>query len=116
MMWTLEDALLIYKALLKPAAEEHGFSAAIYGSVLADGAGNDLDVFMVPQRTNHSAADLVNVLRRHMREVSDPIAGDWNRDVVVATTRDNARMDIQFTRLERPALGENGEAPPEELW
>jgi hypothetical protein len=45
-MWTRDDALLIYKALLRPAAEQYGFSVALYGSVLLDGEGNDLDVFI----------------------------------------------------------------------
>lgn len=98
-MWTRDDALLIYRALLYPAAERHGFSAALYGSVLLEGQGNDLDVFIVPQRENHDITGLLCTLRRHMRTVADPIAGDWNRDVVLATTNDDKRIDFQFTRL-----------------
>lgn len=98
-MWTRDDALLIYRALLKPAAERYGFSAALYGLVLVDVEGNDLDVFMIPQRENPDMAGFVNTLRRNMRAVTDPIAGDWNRDVIVATTIEGRRIDIQFTRL-----------------
>lgn len=98
-MWTRDDALLIYRALLKSAAEQHGFSAALYGSVLLGAEGNDLDVFMIPQRENPDMAGLLNTLRRHMRTVTDPIAGDWNRDVIIATTIEGRRIDIQFTRL-----------------
>ena len=91
--------ILIYRALLCPVAQQHGFSAALYGSVLANNEGNDLNVFMVPQRENADVAGLLASLRRHMRAVTNPIAGDWNRDVVVATTQDGKRIDIQFTRL-----------------
>jgi hypothetical protein len=65
-----DDALLIYRALLRPAAEQYGFSVALYGSVLLDGEGNDLDVFMVPQRENPDVAGLLNTLRRNMRAVT----------------------------------------------
>ena len=99
-MWTREDALTFYQALLSPAAIDNGFSAALYGCVLLNGEGNDLDVFMVPQRQNADVAGLLVILRRHMREVIDPVAGDWNRDVVTAITNDGKRIDIQFTRLE----------------
>jgi len=98
-MWTRDDALLIYRALLRPAAEQYGFSVALYGSVILDGEGNDLDVFMVPQRENPDMAELLNTLRRNMRAVTDPIAGDWNRDVIIATTIEGRRIDIQFTRV-----------------
>jgi hypothetical protein len=98
-MWTRDDALLIYRALLRPVAEQYGFSVALYGSVLLDGEGNDLDVFMVPQRENPDMAGLLNTLRRNMRSVTDPVAGDWNRDVVIATTQDGKKIDIQVTRL-----------------
>jgi hypothetical protein len=57
-MWTRDDALLIYRALPKPGAEQDGFSVALYGSVLFDGDGNDLDVFMVPQREKPDLAGL----------------------------------------------------------
>jgi hypothetical protein len=67
--------------------------------VLLNGGGNDLDVFMVPQRENADVDGLLAILRRHMREVNDPVAGDWNRDVVTAITNDGRRIDIQFTRL-----------------
>jgi hypothetical protein len=102
-MWTREDALLLYRALLNPAAEEHGFSAALYGSVISNGEGNDLDVFMVPQREDPDIDGLVATLRRHMREVSDPIAGEWNRDIVIARTNAGDRIDIQVTHLQPQA-------------
>jgi hypothetical protein len=98
-MWTRDDALLIYKALLRPAAEQCGFSVALYGSVLLDGEGNDLDVFMVPQRENPDMASLLDTLRRHLRDVTDPIAGDWNRYVIIATTQDGKKIDMQVTPL-----------------
>jgi len=98
-MWTREDALLLYKALLSPVAEHHGFSAALYGSVLLGDEANDLDLFVVPQRQDANVAAFLETLRRHMRQVGEPLAGDWNRDVVTAFTTDGKRLDIQFTRL-----------------
>jgi hypothetical protein len=97
-MWTGADALLLYKSLLSPAAEHHGFSAALYGSVLLCNEANDLDLFMVPQRQDANVAAFVETLRRHMR-VGEPVPGDWNRDFVIAFTMDGKKLDIQFTRL-----------------
>src|ERR1700740_674063 len=98
-MWTRDDALLIYMCLLKPSSEQYGFSAALYGSLLVDVEGNDLDVFMIPQRANPDQAGFINALRRNTRTVTDPIAGDWTRDVIVAPTIEGRLIDIQFTRL-----------------
>lgn len=98
-MWTRDEALEFYKALLSPMAQEYGFSAAIYGSVLLDDRGKDLDIFMVPQKADADMQGFVARLRRSMRSVNGPIAGDWNRDVVIATTVPGKQIDIQFTRL-----------------
>jgi hypothetical protein len=97
-MWTLTDALILYKALLSPAAEEHGFSAALYGSVLLSDEADDLDLFMVPQRKDANVAAFLETLRRHMR-VGEPAPGAWNRDFVIAFAADGKKLDIQFTRL-----------------
>jgi hypothetical protein len=61
--------------------------------------GNDLDIFIVPQRGNADMAGFLAALRRNMRTVSEPVQGDWNRDVIIATTMDRKAIDIQFTRL-----------------
>jgi hypothetical protein len=115
MMWTRDDALIIFRALLSPAAEQHGFSAALYGSVMLNDEGNDLDILMIPQRENHDLKGLIATLRRHMREVSDPIPGDWNRDIVVATTNGGEHIDIQVTRLHQPPArpGDGEQCDPE---
>jgi hypothetical protein len=97
-MWTRTDALILYKALLSPAAEEHGFSVALYGSVLLSDEANDLDLFMVPQRRDANVAGFLETLRRHMR-VGELVPGRWNRDFVPAITADGKQLDIQFTRL-----------------
>ena len=47
-MWTLSEAIpLIQK--IAPIAKRHGFSVALYGSVLEKGSGDDLDLFFVTQ-------------------------------------------------------------------
>jgi hypothetical protein len=56
---------------------------------------------MVPQREDPDIDGFVATLRRHMREVSDPIAGEWNRDIVIARTNAGDHIDIQFTRWQR---------------
>lgn len=48
-MWTLEDALPLVRKIC-PIAQRHGFSVALYGSVLDKGESeNDLDIFFVEQ-------------------------------------------------------------------
>ena len=72
-----------------------GFKALTEGSSLI---AFDASPSMIPQRVNPDMAGFLNRLRRNMRAVTDPIPGDWNRDVVQATTMDGKRIDIQFTR------------------
>ena len=95
-MWSLNDALTLYRDILAPLAQEHGFSAALYGSVLRNGTGNDLDVFMVPQSADANADSLLEALSDYMKAVAGPEPGDWNRRVTVVTTHSRQRIDIQF--------------------
>lgn len=48
-MWTLDEALPLIRKI-SPIARRHGFSVALYGSVLERGRSeNDLDLFFVEQ-------------------------------------------------------------------
>jgi hypothetical protein len=48
-MWTLESAIPLIKKIA-PIAQRHGFSVALYGSVLDSGnSEKDLDLFFVEQ-------------------------------------------------------------------
>lgn len=48
-MWILENALPLIRKIV-PIAQRHGFSVALYGSVLGIGASEkDLDLFFVEQ-------------------------------------------------------------------
>lgn len=48
-MWTLQEALPLIRKI-SPIAEKHGFSVALYGSVLVRGESEkDLDLFFVEQ-------------------------------------------------------------------
>jgi len=48
-MWTLERGIEACSALQR-IVEPFGFSVALYGGVLINGTGTDLDVYLVPQR------------------------------------------------------------------
>src|SRR5437899_9281551 len=49
-MWTLESAISLIRKIA-PIAQQHGFSVALYGSVLDFGQSQkDLDLFFVEQR------------------------------------------------------------------
>jgi len=45
--WTIEQAMRVMSLLTKPFWE-NGYSLALYGSVPAQGKGNDLDLLAVP--------------------------------------------------------------------
>lgn len=44
---TLDDAIAIWKSVAK-AAKSCGYTVALYGSTLADGQGNDVDLIATP--------------------------------------------------------------------
>ena len=98
-MWTRDEALELYREVLEPLADQYGFSAAPYGSVLRDGEGEDPDVFIVPQRADANMEGLIRALRECLRSVSAPIDGEWNRRLAPATTKAGQKIDVQFTRL-----------------
>ncbi len=55
-MWTIENALPVVKSIAV-IGREHGFSVALYGSVLVDGQSNkDLDLFLIAAREKMTCA------------------------------------------------------------
>lgn len=97
-MWTLEQGVETCRALHR-IVEPFGFSVALYGGVLVTGTGNDLDVFLVPQRENADVRGAVEGIHAGLNcGVNGPYLGHWNRLSCVLRTRPDA-IDAQFTRL-----------------
>ena len=97
-MWTLERGLETCREL-QGIVEPFGFSVALYGGVLVNGNGNDLDVFLVPQRADADVAGCVDAIRAQLHcGVTGPFLGDWNRLMSQIRMRPDA-IDVQFTRL-----------------
>ena len=100
-MWTLERGLETCRALQR-IVEPLGFSVALYGGVLVNGTGHDLDVFLVPQRAGAGVAACVEAIRAGLNcGVTGPFLGDWNRLMCVIRVRPDC-IDAQFTRLTAP--------------
>jgi hypothetical protein len=100
-MWTLESALPLVRTI-SPIALRHGFSLALYGSVLDRGESEkDLDLFFIEQ--DPDICDVQGCLEEIVRLPefhhytqhecpSGPIAVIWLRDRV-------HYIDAQFRRL-----------------
>lgn len=100
-MWTLERGLETCKALQR-IVEPFGFSVALYGGVLVNGTGHDLDVFLVPQRADAGVAECVEAIRAGLNcGVTGPFLGDWNRLTCQIRVRPDP-IDAQITRLTGP--------------
>lgn len=97
-MWTLEAGLEACRTLQR-IVEPHGFSVALYGSVLKSGAGDDLDVFLVPQRPDADVRGAMDAVPNSLQcGVTGPLLGDLNRLVCVVHLQ-SGPIDIQITRL-----------------
>ena len=100
-MWTLERGLETCRALQR-IVEPFGFSLALYGGVLVNGVGNDLDVFFVPQRADANVGGCIEAIRAGLNcGVTGPFLGDWNRLMCQIRMRPDS-IDVQFTRLTAP--------------
>jgi hypothetical protein len=79
LMWTLERGIETCRALNK-IADPFGFSVALYGGVLVNGSGADLDLFLVPQKADADVAGCLKAIRDGLKcGVTGPFLGDWNR-------------------------------------
>ena len=94
-MWTLNDALPLIRRI-EPIAKRHGFSVALYGSVLYRGESEkDLDLFFVEQET-----DICDVGRclGEISTLSEIRHISRHDNVCVIRLKDKRRMDVQFCR------------------
>jgi hypothetical protein len=97
-MWTLERGVEACRALHR-IVQPFGFSVALYGGVLVNGMGDDLDVFLVPQRENADVRGAVEGIRAGLNcGVKGPYLGRWNRLSCIIRMCPDA-IDAQFTRL-----------------
>jgi hypothetical protein len=59
-MWDIARAVTFFR-WFEPTCSSYGFRAAVFGSVMRDGVGNDLDIVIFPRR--HIRQDLGGLLR-----------------------------------------------------
>ena len=88
--------------MLQGIADPFGFSVALYGGVLVNGEGRDLDIFLVPQKADADVAGCLEAIRTGLNcGVTGPFLGDWNRLMFQVRTRPDV-IDAQVTRLTTP--------------
>jgi hypothetical protein len=100
-MWTLNGALPLIRAI-SSIAERHGFSVALYGSVLNRGKSKkDLDLFFLEQDTQifniHGCLEEIRRLPEIHRYTRHDLP---NGTIAVIWLQDGTRrIDAQFRRL-----------------
>jgi hypothetical protein len=70
-LWTLEGALPVIRQVAA-IAKGHGFAVALYGSVLNEGQGHDLDLYFIveqPKTTAVHAQTCVDEIAKTLAEV-----------------------------------------------
>jgi hypothetical protein len=96
-VWTLENALPIIRKLA-PIAEEHGFSVALYGGVLASGqSANDLDLFFVLQKDECDVDGCLQKIRQlpEVTRIGAPV-NLFGGPVVFIWLQNGDHIDAQF--------------------
>jgi len=92
-MWTLNDALPLIRKI-EPIAKRHGFSLALYGSVLYRGESEkDLDLFFVEQEP-----DICDVERclGEISTLSEIRHISPHGNVCVIRLKDQRHVDVRF--------------------
>ena len=98
--WPTKDD--VYCRALNKIAAPFGFSVALYGGVLVNGSGADLDLFLVPQKADADVAGCLKAIRDGLKcGVTGPFLGDWNRLMCQIRMRPDI-IDVQVTRLTAP--------------
>ncbi len=95
-MWTIENALPVVRSIAV-IGREHGFSVALYGSVLVAGeSGKDLDLFFIASE-NRTCADHAQAC---LKAIAERFAANCPRLTPICTSRielgDGKRIDAQF--------------------
>ena len=97
-VWTLDNAIPLIRKIA-PIAERHGFSVALYGSVLDEGQnGSDLDLFFVEQ--DPDICDVLGCLQEiatlpEIRNTGTPFRCTGGACAVM-WLRDGNHIDAQF--------------------
>ena len=107
-MWTIEDALPLVRSIAV-IGKEHGFSVALYGSVLVAGqSSKDLDLFFIAAENRTSAVHAQACLKA----VAEQFGIECPRLTPICTSRielgDGKRIDAQFLEFTQLA----NHAPP----
>jgi hypothetical protein len=93
-LWTLETALPVVTRIAA-IAKNHGFAVALYGSVLNEGHGQNLDLCLIaqqPQTTSVNAQACIDEIAGII-EVERCARGP---DLALIHFRDRRRIDMQF--------------------
>lgn len=100
-MWTIEDALPVVRSIAV-IGREHGFSVALYGSVLVAGErSKDLDLFFVAAGNRTSAIHAQACLKAIAKEFGI----ECSRLTTICTSRielgDGKHIDAQFLEFKQ---------------
>jgi len=101
-MWTLDNALPLVQRI-SPIARRHGFSVALYGSVLDQGESKkDIDLFFIEQEPDISDAqgciDEIAELPE-MEHIGGPHAGTGGPICAIWLSHPKRHIDAQFRLL-----------------
>jgi hypothetical protein len=98
-MWTLENAFPLIRKI-SPIARRHGFSVALYGSVLDRGESeNDLDLFFIEQEPDIcDAQGCIEEIAKlpEISHASELITGTGGHICVIWLSGSNEHIDAQF--------------------
>lgn len=96
---TIMQAIKLMR-VISPIAHRHGFLASLYGSVLIDGTGRDIDLLLVPWRTSYDIQGCIEEIRSALMAVHrspTPYHGLMNSVSVCLEAGDGAILDLQFS-------------------
>ena len=111
--WTIEQAMQVMSLLTKPFWE-NGYSIALYGSVPAQGKGNDLDLLAVPAELAVTPPEKMERLMCELLRATpdgEPRKGvlrTWSRACIL---EDGRQIDMQY-RLPLPPGWEGATRQP----
>jgi hypothetical protein len=97
--WTLDRALSFFRSITQPF-QKAGWLVSLYGSVLIQGHGRDLDLIAVPWRPDANVMEAVDIIRNlYGATIEDDKEGIMGRSAIALKLMDESVVDIQF----RPA-------------
>lgn len=97
---TLQDAVKIINKI-KDHAQSNGYMVSLYGSVLYNGKGNDIDLLFVPWRSSNAEICLNEIIAiLHGQEISERYHGVMGT-LATSIIYEDMVLDIQFREVEK---------------